>query len=135
MRKNTGILYNYMQCTGAEAFVGADAYIGPAEQTVFTEIYGEFATSQRADVGIGPYKRAERCNTGSHWTFAFRCCLLPDLSGASRQLPFARGTGAGDPMKIFITAQNPPRFVMLAKRGGFFTFSVPPAAFVRRWRR
>ena len=24
----------------------------------------------------------------SHWTFTFRCCLLPDLSGASRQLPF-----------------------------------------------
>ena len=34
--------------------VGADAYIGPAECTVFTEIYGEFTTSQRADVGIGP---------------------------------------------------------------------------------
>ena len=29
--------------------------IGPAEQAVLTEIYGEFATSQRADVGIGPY--------------------------------------------------------------------------------
>ena len=36
--------------------VGTDAYIGPAECTVFTEIYGEFTTSQRADVGIGPYK-------------------------------------------------------------------------------
>ena len=24
--------------------------------TDFTEIYGEFATSQRADVGIGPYR-------------------------------------------------------------------------------
>ncbi len=34
--------------------VGADAHIGPAECTVFTEIFGEFVTSQRADVGIGP---------------------------------------------------------------------------------
>ena len=29
--------------------------IGPAECTVFTGIFGEFVTSQRADVGIGPY--------------------------------------------------------------------------------
>ena len=29
--------------------------IGPAECTVFTVIFGEFVTSQRADVGIGPY--------------------------------------------------------------------------------
>ena len=42
---------------GADAApdVGADAHIGPAEQAVFTEIFGEFVTSQRADVGIGPY--------------------------------------------------------------------------------
>ena len=30
-------------------------HIGPADYTVFTEIFGEFVTSQRADVGIGPY--------------------------------------------------------------------------------
>ena len=30
-------------------------HIGPAECTVFTVFFGEFATSQRADVGIGPY--------------------------------------------------------------------------------
>ena len=36
--------------------VGADAHIGPADRTVFTEIFGESVTSQRADVGIGPYK-------------------------------------------------------------------------------
>ena len=36
-------------------FVGVDAHIDPAERTLFTEIYGKFATSQRADVGIGPY--------------------------------------------------------------------------------
>jgi len=32
-----------------------------AEGTDFTKILGEFATSQRADVGIGPYKRICRC--------------------------------------------------------------------------
>jgi len=37
-------------------FVGVDAHIDPAERTLFTEIYGKFATSQRADVGTGPYK-------------------------------------------------------------------------------
>ena len=35
--------------------VGGDAYIDPAECTILTEIFGEFVTSQRADVGIGPY--------------------------------------------------------------------------------
>ena len=34
--------------------MGVDAYIGPEEYTIFTVIFGEFATSQRADVGIGP---------------------------------------------------------------------------------
>ena len=29
--------------------------IGPAECSVFMKIFGEFETSQRADVGIGPY--------------------------------------------------------------------------------
>ena len=41
--------------------VGADAHIGPAECTGFTVAYGEFATSQRADVGIGPYIRVGVC--------------------------------------------------------------------------
>ena len=36
-------------------FVGGDAHIDPAERTVFTEISGEFATSQWGDVGIVPY--------------------------------------------------------------------------------
>ena len=36
--------------------VGVEAHIDPAERTPFAEIYGKFATSQRADVGIGPYK-------------------------------------------------------------------------------
>ena len=36
--------------------VGVDANIDPAGCTGFTEIFGKFATSQRADVGIGPYR-------------------------------------------------------------------------------
>ena len=36
-------------------------HIGPADYTVFTEIFGEFVTSQRADVGIGPYSQMRRC--------------------------------------------------------------------------
>ena len=39
-----------------KSFVGVDAHIDPADCTVFTEIYGEFVTAQRADVGIGPYR-------------------------------------------------------------------------------
>ena len=42
-------------CT-ARFDVGVDAYIDPADCTVFTVICGEFATSRRADVGIGPYR-------------------------------------------------------------------------------
>ncbi len=30
--------------------------IDPAEQAVFTELFGEFVTASRANVGIGPYK-------------------------------------------------------------------------------
>ena len=39
-----------------KSFVGVDAHIDPADCTVFTVICGEFATSRRADVGIGPYR-------------------------------------------------------------------------------
>ena len=35
--------------------------IGPADCTGFSEIYGEFATSPWADVGIGPYRGICRC--------------------------------------------------------------------------
>ena len=35
--------------------VGADAHIGPADCTVFTEICGEFATSRWAGRVVGPY--------------------------------------------------------------------------------
>ena len=41
--------------------VGGDAHIAPAERTVFTEICREFVTFQRADVGIGPYNRSNKC--------------------------------------------------------------------------
>ena len=56
--------------------VGADAHIGPANCTVFTEIRGEFVTSQRADVGIGPYteisRRLRMCRSFSREKAAFR---------------------------------------------------------------
>ena len=39
-------------------FVGADAYIGPADCTVLSVISGKFVTSQRVDVGIGPYMKS-----------------------------------------------------------------------------
>ena len=41
-------------------FVGVDAHIDPAERAVFTEISGEFATSQWGDVGIAPYAKTEK---------------------------------------------------------------------------
>ena len=41
-------------------FVGVDAHIDPAECTVFTEISGEFATSQWADKVVGPYNNSLR---------------------------------------------------------------------------
>ena len=36
--------------------VEADDSVRPQDAPLFTEIFGEFVTSQRADVGIGPYK-------------------------------------------------------------------------------
>ena len=41
--------------------VGVDAHIDPAVHSVFMEICGEFATSRRADVGIGPYNHTRKC--------------------------------------------------------------------------
>jgi len=49
-----------VQCESAGfslLIVGVDAHIDPAERTVSAGILGEFAISQRADVGIGPYKQ------------------------------------------------------------------------------
>ena len=37
--------------------VGADDSVRPQNAPAFTEIYCEFAASQRADVGIGPYRK------------------------------------------------------------------------------
>ena len=48
-------------CLFARWLVGVDAHIDPAVQSVFTVFFGEFATSQQADVGIGPYKRMRKC--------------------------------------------------------------------------
>ena len=77
----------------AHSDVGVDAHIDPAECTNFMEIYGEFVTSQRADVGIGPYSQIGKCQRIRRKTSASRPCPLPDLSGAPPQLPFARGAG------------------------------------------
>ena len=55
--------------------VGADAHIGPAECTVFMELFGESVTSPRADVGIGPY-RVLRIFAAAHW--AEQCGIRTD---------------------------------------------------------
>ena len=44
----------------SEYCVGGDAHIAPANETDFTEISGEFATSQWGDVGIAPYAKTEK---------------------------------------------------------------------------
>ena len=46
-------------------------HIDPADCTVFTEIYGEFVTAQRADVGIGPYRICSNMSVRSAnpWTY------------------------------------------------------------------
>ena len=41
--------------------VGADDSVRPQDVPLFSEIFGEFVASQRADVGIGPYNRMCRC--------------------------------------------------------------------------
>ena len=55
-----------------------------AECTAFTEAFGEFATSSRADVGIGPYIQA-----AAAYEFAadFRPLLHPRVGGQSRSPP------------------------------------------------
>ena len=64
----------------AHLFVGADAHIGPTECTIFTKIFGEFAASQRADVGIGPYKSCSaafplprKARQGELFLLLYRC--------------------------------------------------------------
>ena len=41
--------------------VGADDSVRPQDVSLFSEICGEFVTSQRADVGIGPYDHVRGC--------------------------------------------------------------------------
>ena len=60
-------------CT-ARFGVGVDAYIDPADCTVFTVICGEFATSRRADVGIGPYR------VGVFRHQRIKCCVFKECS-------------------------------------------------------
>ena len=45
----------YSEFFNPPCFVGADDSVRPQNAPVFTGIYGESVTSQRADVGIGPY--------------------------------------------------------------------------------
>ena len=59
----------------AHSGVGVDAHIDPAECTDFMEIYGEFVTSRRADVGIGPYKQVG--SYGTNLPKVFRFSQLP----------------------------------------------------------
>ena len=54
---------NYLYIS--KSLVGADAYISPAEYTIFTVIFGEFATSQRADVSIGPHSQNGQLHANS----------------------------------------------------------------------
>ena len=59
--------------------VVADDSVRPQNIPLFTEIFGEFVTSQRADVGIGPYR-----------TPAIPYCLTTFERKADLQQPFKR---------------------------------------------
>ena len=59
--------------------VVADDSVRPQNIPLFTEIFGEFVTSQRADVGIGPYR-----------TPANPYCLTTFERKADLQQPFKR---------------------------------------------
>ena len=70
----------------------------------FTEIRGEFVTSQRVDVGIDPYKQVGKCCTDSPIGFCFSRlpaatsqvlrASVPTLFGPSGHFPL---TGGIDP--------------------------------------
>ena len=62
----------------AHLFVGADAHIGPTECTIFTKIFGEFAASQRADVGIAPTLKWEDAFVFAAAFRKKRCILRAD---------------------------------------------------------
>ena len=59
----------------ARMVVGVDAHIDPEECSVLTEISGEFATPQRADVGIGPYSQVGKCIRIRREFLMIRCIL------------------------------------------------------------
>ena len=60
---NASLVCVLVFCAIFQICVGADAHIGPAECTFFTEIYGEFVTSRRADRVVGPYNAYSRHRT------------------------------------------------------------------------
>ena len=123
MRKNTGILYNYMQCAGAEAFVGADAYIGPAERTVFAVIFGAFVIFFGPTESPAPTEwfRYPRCCRGGHrplqtsgkmqYGFAldFRFSLLPAARPLRRfaPAPLRKGSRCGRSDEDFYNSAKP----------------------------
>ena len=73
-------------------------HIGPAECTIFTEILGEFVTSQRADVGIGPYNEIRQC-IRIRRRFLSNSCFLP--GGAAPPLPAAAAFQAPFDRRLF----------------------------------
>ena len=63
-------------------------HIGPLGSCEFAADFRKNGAICRVDVGIDPYGQIEKYGTDSPKSFLFRSCLLLDLSGASRQLPF-----------------------------------------------
>ena len=64
--------------------VGADDSVRPQDAPVFTEIHGKFVTSQRADVGIGPYRVS--ANSYCFANFARRAFSPPSFKGGCSQI-------------------------------------------------
>ena len=52
--------YRPLRSVYRQAHVGADAHIGPAKRTVFTEIFRKSVIAQWVDVGIDPYRSSSR---------------------------------------------------------------------------
>ncbi len=99
----------------AHLFVGAYAHIGPTECTIFTKIFGEFAASQRADVGIGPYTEMGRCIRVCR---SFSQKTLHSAGGQSRpplQRRFCAALKGGSHEKI---TQNPAGTCSFGRRRG-----------------
>ena len=106
----------------AHLCVGADAHIGPAEYSVFTVFFGEFETSKRADVGIGPYSQTGKCNSNSPKGFVFAaiCCGRTESSAPTQTLKILHKKRE---QQFFDTLQS-PRHAQHA--GGFRCYAPQP---------